>query len=338
MDRSLQEETERLKLSWSQHDPAMLRDYLVSQVEDPRLNLQSILTRHFLLHNLFGDRFSDLEGAEICFGLALNWLRKLFRDYPTPEDSQALLHALSKHSDNADGMEVPYFLSQIYRQLPASLNGVLVTNYIHEALQHASSAGGKAGVTEVCKEQFQKVWRQKLSRCRRKGLRVLEPACGSANDYRFIDAFGLGRLIHYSGFDLCDANIANARQMFPQVDFRVGNVLEIEAPDKSFDLCIVHDLFEHLSIQAMERAIAEICRVTKGAICASFFNMAETEEHLVQPTETYHWNRLSMESTKVLFLRHCKEVQVLHIGTYLRAGFPEVSSHNENAYTFLVRF
>jgi ubiquinone/menaquinone biosynthesis C-methylase UbiE len=334
MDRSLQDETERLKLSWAQYDPALLKDYLVSQVEDPRLNLQSILTRHFLLHNLFGDRFYGLEGAEICFALAANWLQKFFREYPSPEDAQALLHALSIKSDNADGIEVPYFLSEIFSRLPASINGVLVLNYIQQALQSAS----KDGLTEECKGQFKKLWRQKLGRSRPKDVRVLEPACGSANDYRFIHEYGLGRLIQYTGFDLCDNNVANARKMFPAIDFKIGNVLEIDAPDKSFDLCLVHDLFEHLSVNALEKAVSEICRVTKGAICAGFFNMAETEEHLVQPTENYHWNRLSMERTKRLFLMHCKEVQVLHIGTYLRQGFPQVSTHNENAYTFVVRF
>jgi hypothetical protein len=338
MDPSLQAETERLKLSWSQHDPAMLRDYLVAQVEDPRLNLQSILTRHFLIHNLFGERFYDLEGAEIRFGLALNWLQKFFRENPAPEDAQAFLHALEIDSDNAEGIEVPYFLSEIFGRLPASINGSLVVNFVQQALNYASTTGGKGGVNEDGKDQFQKLWRQKLSRARPKDIRVLEPACGSANDYRFIHSYGLGRLIQYTGFDLCEANVSNARQMFPNIDFRAGNVLEIEAADKSYDLCIVHDLFEHLSIQALETAVSELCRVTKGAICAGFFNMAETKDHLVQPTENYHWNRLSMERTKRLFLRHCSGVQVLHIGTYLREGFPEVPTHNENAYTFVVKF
>ena len=42
-------ETERLKKSWMRYDRATLRDYLVQDVEDPRINVQSILTRHFLI-------------------------------------------------------------------------------------------------------------------------------------------------------------------------------------------------------------------------------------------------------------------------------------------------
>ena len=54
-------------------------------------------------------------------------------------------------------------------------------------------------------------------------LSVLEAACGSANDYRFIEAFGLARLLDYTGFDLCEKNIFNAKQLFPMAQFNVDN-------------------------------------------------------------------------------------------------------------------
>ena len=48
IEPSLQEESDKLARSWMQHDAGMLRDYLVAGVEDPRLNVQSVLSRHFL--------------------------------------------------------------------------------------------------------------------------------------------------------------------------------------------------------------------------------------------------------------------------------------------------
>ncbi len=54
MDPSLQAETEKLARCWMQHEPVWLRDYLVAGVEDPRWNLQSIFSRHFLVRALFG--------------------------------------------------------------------------------------------------------------------------------------------------------------------------------------------------------------------------------------------------------------------------------------------
>ncbi|HPD48527.1 MAG TPA: hypothetical protein P5279_01495 [Anaerohalosphaeraceae bacterium] len=50
-------ETEGLVRSWQRYGRSHLRDYLVQGVEDPRINVQSILSRHFLIAELFGDRF-----------------------------------------------------------------------------------------------------------------------------------------------------------------------------------------------------------------------------------------------------------------------------------------
>ena len=107
--------------------------------------------------------------------------------------------------------------------------------------------------------------------------------------------------------------------------------------DKSFDFCFVHDLFEHLSVEGMQKAIAEICRVTRKAICAHFFNMAEDDEHFVRPVDDYHWNTLSMRRMKDMFAAHGFSAQVLHIGTFLRQHIGCDETHNPNAYTFLLR-
>jgi hypothetical protein len=63
---SLRQESDKLNRSWMQHEAGMLRDYLVGGVEDPRLNVQSVLSRHFLIHTLTGERFSALMDQESC--------------------------------------------------------------------------------------------------------------------------------------------------------------------------------------------------------------------------------------------------------------------------------
>ena len=87
----------------------------------------------------------------------------------------------------------------------------------------------------------------------------------------------------------------------------------------------------------MEAAIAEICRVTRRAICAGFFNMAEADEHTVRPVDDYHLNTLSMAQTREMFLQHASAVEVIHIGTLLRWCFQCAETYNEGAYTFVVR-
>jgi len=72
MEESLKAESERLARSWMQHEAAGLRDYLVREVEDPRINLQSIFSRHFLLRALFGERFLWLMEQEYRFAASMN--------------------------------------------------------------------------------------------------------------------------------------------------------------------------------------------------------------------------------------------------------------------------
>jgi SAM-dependent methyltransferase len=167
-------------------------------------------------------------------------------------------------------------------------------------------------------------------------LSLLEPGCGSANDYRFVESYGLGSLLDYTGFDLCAKNIANAQALFPRARFEVGNVFEIDAPDRSFDICLSHDLFEHLSPAGLEVAIRQVCRVTRRSLCIGFFQMDEIGEHVIRPTEKYHWNLLSAGRMRELFASQGFAAQVAHIGTFLRQQIGCDNTHNPNAYTFFL--
>jgi SAM-dependent methyltransferase len=340
MEPALQEETERLARSWLRHEAGMLRDYLVAGVEDPRLNVQSVLSRHFLARALTGERFSALMEQEYRFAAAMNWLAGLGERLPDAGELALVLHALRRGSDNAEGIEIPHFLLETFAALPAGAGALTVPNYIEAFL-----SGGEAGIHRPSFDTFRLLWNRalvaerllpQLSTLNPEPLSVLEPACGSANDYRFLHAYGLGRLVNYTGFDLCPANVENARAQFPAVHFEVGNVFEIAAADKAFDLCFVHDLFEHLSPAGLQAAVNEVCRVTRRGLCLSFFNMDEVSEHDVRPVDEYHWNRLSMARMKELFARCGFAAQVLHIGTFLRQQTGCEQTHNPNAYTFLL--
>jgi ubiquinone/menaquinone biosynthesis C-methylase UbiE len=166
---------------------------------------------------------------------------------------------------------------------------------------------------------------------------VFEPACGSGNDYRFLRSFGIARFLDYTGLDLCAKNVENARALFPQARFEEGNVFEINAQDNAFDLLSVHDLFEHLSIEGLHAAVKELCRVARRAICANFFQMDEIPDHVVRPTDEYHWNLLSMDQIKKLFATHGFSGQIIQIKSFLRQEFGCDYTHNLNAYTFILQ-
>lgn len=336
MNDRLQAESARLTRSWMQHDQAMLRDYLVAEVEDPRLNVSSILSRHFLAVALFGDRFQELLAHELRFAATMNWLARFCRSAGDPGERHSLLHALRRGADNAEGTEIPSHVTRTFAALPASAGTVTVPNYLEVALARAPGVDAEPGLDAADLNTFMDLWRRALPSEATRQLSVLEPACGSANDYRFMAANGLARFLDYTGFDLCEKNVENARALFPGVRFELGNVFEIAAPDQGYDCCVIHDLFEHLSPEGLDCAIREVGRVTRLGLCVGFFNMDEIPEHVIQPVNEYHWNTLSLERVEAQFAACGFRAQVINIGSYLRwrAGCPE--THNPNAYTLVL--
>lgn len=337
MDEALQRETERLTRSWSRHDAAMLRDYLVAGVEDPRLNVQSILTRHFLLHAFFGERFAELMEAELRFAVAMNWLLQTAREITGAEEWRAIAAGLDAGADNAEGIALPGFLRSTRTRLPAKACGQNVPDYLAAFLREAEAGQGGDGFSPFVLDTFMVLWRTALAAETPQGRpAVLEPACGSANDYRYLEACGLARFLDYTGFDLCEANVANARTLFPGARFAVGNAFAVAAPDRAFDYTYVHDLFEHLSPAGLEVAVAEVCRVTRLGLCIGYFQMDEVEEHIIRPVDDYHVNTLSLERTRELFAAHGFTGEAIHIGTFLRLRFGCERTHNPNAYTLVL--
>jgi len=330
MEERFKLETERLAKSWMRYDRATLRDYLVEDVEDPRINVQSILTRHFLIERLFGERYDDLMEQELRFGLVMNWLLTLLKKSVRAGQLQSVLDALLEGQDNAEGLEIPSYISETFSTLR-------LPNYICDLLNWTPVETTEAPIPEYLMSTFQAIWQEVLAGERSERISVLEPACGSANDYRFIESFDIARLLDYTGFDLCEKNIRNAKQMFPKVCFKVDNALEIDAENDTFDYCFVHDLFEHLSIKAMEVAISEVCRVTRQDLCIGFFNMHNGDQHIVKVIGDYHWNKLSMGETKAIFESHASVVDVIDIDKFLASKFGCSDTHNKDAYTFVIR-
>ena len=122
------------------------------------------------------------------------------------------------------------------------------------------------------------------------------------------------------------------------MDFEIGDVLTIGAENKSYDFLFVHDLFEHLSLAAIELALTEISRVARKQACLSFFNMANIPEHIIRPKGLYHWNSLSMTKIRESLMKSARDIDVVHIGAFLKDNYDCMDYHNDGAYTFIVSF
>lgn len=328
-------ESGRLRAAWMRHDAEWLDRYLVADVEDPRINIQSIISRAFLIDALWPNEFTPLIRAEFRFSICLNFILRALKAASPHVGRHRLFDALIDGRETCNDVRIPSYLRETFAAMGHTRQWL--PDYLSEALA-GRPPDDNAWLSDTVLSTFENLWRGALGSREANTISVLEPACGSANDYRYLHSFGLSRFLVYTGFDLCDKNIANARRRFPSVRFEVGDVLSIGAESQSYDYLFAHDLFEHLSAAALERALAEICRVTRKQACLSFFNMANIPQHIIRPVAPYHWNTLSMAQTCEHLLRGAEDVDLVHIGTFLRDNYGCTDHHNHGAYTLIVSF
>lgn len=285
-----------LKRSWTHFDPERLQRYLVRNYQNPVINVQSILARHELIRELYGDAHDLLMDDE------LRW-------------------AADKHQALRKRQ------SELQSEMSANFSKVKESQAWRDAYAEILADG----------DRFADLWTEALRQPPANRLTVVEAACGSANDYRFFRRYGLASLLDYTGFDLTSQNIGNARLMYPGVDFRLGDVQDIDAADHSYDWAVVHDLLEHLSPAACDRAISELCRVTKRGVLISFFRMDDIPEHKIEPRRFYHFNLLSKDRIHERFAPHCPDVRFLNVKSWFaeRTGFDDY--YNSHAWTLIAR-
>ena len=161
------------------------------------------------------------------------------------------------------------------------------------------------------------------------------PACGSANDFRYLESFGFTRFVRYTGLDLASKNIENTRRRFPQEDFRVGDLLENGFEDNAFDFSFVHDLFEQLSVGAVERALREMLRVTQREVWFHFFNARDLTSHQVRPDGPYHCNGLSVRELGRVIEQSASHVEVIRMADLAKAKFGSGRYYNRAACTIM---
>lgn len=292
-------ETRLLRWSWVTRDADRLDEYLVIGWQNPRINVQSILVRHALLRQLFGDAFEDVMVAELRFAVELN---RALRDESIRTNTP--ISASLDKDRQARVREVGLVIADREHEFEQRWRSLL-----HERVEQAAPTPPR--------------------------LSVLELACGSANDYRAFADYGLAPFLDYLGVDLNPKNIANARRRFPDVRFEVGNAMDTGLPDRSFDVVIASDLFEHLPIPVAAQVLAEAERVARQAVVLSFFNMAEIPEDDDRPVAAYHWNRLSRAKYEAALAAKFPAVTVTPIAMWLGRAFGYEHTFNPAAYTMV---
>jgi len=114
------------------------------------------------------------------------------------------------------------------------------------------------------------------------------------------------------------------------------SILTTDLPDGSFDLLFCHDLIEHLSLAAMERALGEMFRIARSDVILHLFNGTWSGAHEVVPLGTYHRNRLSLERIAAFSERLGGHVTCLETAQWLREKIGSPGYHNPNAFSLII--
>ena len=323
-----QRENEKLRAAWDQYPAEHLDSYLVADVEDPRINIQSILTRAFLADALFPERFTALIHEELRFGTVLLWLLAQFQ---AGADREALRDAIC--FDHAP--HIPPFVTEAARWL--ATDACPLPHYIEMALDAPTELEPDQPLTSRARGVFSAVWQKELAGLTAPRLRVFEAACGSANDYRAFHDHGLATLLDYTGLDISEKNITNALTRFPGVAFRAGSILDSGLPDAAFDFVFAHDLLEHLSGPGVATALAEMVRLARREVWVHLFNTKPDGGHDIIPKEQYHWNCLSLAALRAAGRALGCAVDVIEVAPLLQHKFGRCEYYNPHAATLVLK-
>lgn len=310
---------------WSRHGKAYLDSYLIQEVEHPAINPQSILLRAFFLDRLAPGKFAQQIDEELYFSACACFALLGQREGWLPE-----LYAQLLRSDATD--DLPEFLRPAFHEAHASRFEIQA---LFDELAKCLTLG-----FEFFHSPFRQPWREVCGTIapasKAATPRTLELACGSANDYRFFDDYGLASHLAYTGIDVCPENIENARQRFPSIEFEVDDVAKLDQSDGAFDIVIAFDLFEHLSPVSLESALDEAVRVCRSELWLSFFNLLSLPTHQFSQKGNYYWNALSLsEVTESLQRSGCSSVEVISLAQELESRFPGYRHYNQDAHILI---
>jgi SAM-dependent methyltransferase len=212
-----------------------------------------------------------------------------------------------------------------------------IRDYIALALDYLNVEDPEQILNPIALDTFMDYWRVALPEANPLPFSVLEVACGSANDYRFLAANGLAARIAYTGLDISAKNIANARERFPETAFIAGSILQSNFQERGFDCVFAQDLLEHLSLPAMEFAVAEMARITRGELWLHLFRARAGGGHVVTPQPLYHCNTLDVQMIVAQLAAAGFDAQIIFIGPWLVEKFQLQGYYNPQSATILAR-
>lgn len=110
--------------------------------------------------------------------------------------------------------------------------------------------------------------------------KVADLGCGSGQTTAFLYEAGLTDIV---GIDLAPNMIIEARKLNPQIDFEVGNMLDLGYKESYFAAVVAFYAIVHFDYEELEKAFVAINRVTQKG--GQFLFSFHAEEQIIHTTD-----------------------------------------------------
>jgi ubiquinone/menaquinone biosynthesis C-methylase UbiE len=162
---------------------------------------------------------------------------------------------------------------------------------------------------------------------------VWDFGCGPGQTIKYLKDLGIG----ISGLDLSEKILEQARAIHPEINFRKGNILELEFDEDSIGGVVAFYAIVHFTEEQVAIACREVFRVLQpGGIFLSTYHIGEETIHL----EEFLGKKTDIDFMLFTtdFISSClKKSGFEKIEIIEREPYPEVEYESRRAYVFATK-
>lgn len=159
---------------------------------------------------------------------------------------------------------------------------------------------------------------------------VWDLGCGPGQTARYLKDLG----IEISGLDLSERLLEQARKAHPDIDFRKGNILDLEFENDSIAAAISFYAIVHFTHQQVGAAFCEVLRVLQpGGLFLFTYHIGDETMRI----EEFLGRKIDIDFmffTTDFILKCLEETGFVNIEITERAPYPEVEYQSRRAYVF----
>lgn len=202
-------------------------------------------------------------------------------------------------------------------------------NEVKNCYNQTAEEYAKAFYDELSHKSFDRMVLKRFVKENKNKGKIADLGCGTGQTTTFLHDLGIENLV---GIDLSSEMVKQASELNKDIDFEVGNMLNLEKSDEEFGSALAFYAIVHFNYEEIEKAFAEIYRVLKnsGQFLFSFHvgtEQNDLEEFLEKKVKvTFYY----FEVDKILEILEKVGFQVVE--TVVRYPYKDVEYPSKRAY------